>query len=199
MGSAARILLIALTLGTAWPALGQTPASSNEPPPLSNPELLRKYVWDVLGPPGAVNATLASAFDQWRGAPPAWPQDEGGFAARWASEYAASAIGSTAKYGVARWLHQDPSFVRCKCEGIGPRLEHALSAPFKARTADGRWVFSPATVAGLTAEHVVPAATWYPAPHGVRSGVAHVATSVLSKMGVNVLREFMPKRFTKQF
>ena len=197
MGSAARSLVVALLLGTAGPAFCQTSASSDEPPPLSNHELLRKYVWDALGPSGAVHATLESAFDQWRDSPEAWSQDENGYAKRWVSEYASSAIGSTAKYGVARMMHQDPSFVRCKCQGIKPRLGHAVLAPFKARTADGRWVFSPATVVGMTAENVVPAATWYPAPHGVRSGVAHVATSVLTKMAVDVMREFLPTRFTK--
>jgi len=197
MGSGACTLLVALLLGMAGPAFGQEPASSDEPPPLSNHELLKKYVWDTLGPSGAVHATLESAFDQWRDSPGAWSQDEYGYAERWASEYASAAIGSTAKYGVARLMHQDPSFVRCQCEGIKPRLGHALVAPFKARTADGRWMFSPATVVGLTAENVVPAATWYPAPHGVRSGAGHVATSVLSKMAIDVLREFIPTRFTK--
>lgn len=199
MGSAAPTLLVGLLLvtATAVPALGQTPDSSDEPAPLNDDQLLRKYVWDAIGPSGALHATLGSAFDQWRGSPAAWSQDENGYAARWASEYAASAIGSTAKYGVARFLHQDPSFVRCHCEGIKPRLGHAVLAPFKARTGDGRWVFSPATVVGMTAENVVPAATWYPAPHGVRSGAAHVATSVLTKMAVDVMREFLPKRFTK--
>ncbi|HEY7286547.1 MAG TPA: hypothetical protein VH497_13940 [Vicinamibacterales bacterium] len=197
MGSTARALLVALLLGTAGSAFAQTPASSDEPPPLSDHELLKKYVWDALGPSGAVHATIESALDQWRDSPDAWSQDQYGYAARWASEYAASAIGSTAEYGVARLMHQDPSFVRCQCEGFSPRLGHALAAPFKARTADGRWVFSPATVVGLTAENIVPAATWYPAPHGVRSGAGYVATSVLSKMAVDVMREFIPKRFTK--
>jgi hypothetical protein len=197
MGSAAPALLMALLIGTAAPTFGQTPAASDEPPPLNNHELLKKYVWDTLGPSGAVHATLESALDQWKDSPGPWSQDEWGYAQRWASEYAASAIGSTAKYGVARLMHQDPSFVRCTCEGLTPRLGHALTAPFKARTVDGRWAFSPATVVGLSAENIVPAATWYPAPHGVRSGAAHVATSVLSKMAVDVLREFMPKRFTK--
>jgi hypothetical protein len=197
MGSAVRTLLLAVLIGMPAPTSAQSSESPDEPPPLSNHELLRKYVWDTLGPSGAVHATFASAFDQWRGAPAAWPLDEPGYAQRWASEYAASAIGSTTKYSVARLLHQDPSFVPCACQGIAPRLGHAVAAPFKARTADGQWVFSPATVAGLTAENVVPAATWYPASGGVRNGAAHVATSVLSKMAVDVLREFMPKRFRK--
>ena len=190
-------MLMALLLGTAGPAFGQAPASSDEPRPLNNDELLKKYVWDAIGPSGAIHATLSSAFDQWRNSPETWSRDENGYAQRWASEYAASAIGSTAKYGVARLMHQDPSFVRCTCEGVKPRLGHALTAPFKARTADGRWVFSPATVVGLSAEQIVPAATWYPAPHGVRTGAGRAATSILTKMAVDVMREFLPKRFTK--
>src|SRR5579871_3924363 len=191
------LLVAALLLGIASPTFCQTSHASEEPAPLTSHELLRKYVWATLGPSGALHATFASAFDQWRDSPRGWSRDEHGYAQRWASQYAASAIGSTTKYGVARMLHEDPSFVRCECQGIAPRLGHAVSAPVKARTMDGAWVFSPATVAGLTAENVIPAATWYPAPRGLRSGAARAATSVLSKMAVDVLHEFVPTRLKK--
>ena len=177
-------------------ALAQTSGDhADDPPPLDNHELLQKYVWSTLGPTGALQATLISAFDQWRGSPAAWKKEKRGYAERWVSEYAASAVGSTTKYGVARLLHEDPSFVRCDCEGFGPRLRHAAAAPFMARTRDGDWVFSPATVAGIAAENIVPAATWYPAPRGVHDGTAHAASGVLSKMAIDVVREFWPKRF----
>ena len=39
---------------------------------LGDEALLRKYVWSTLGLPGALHATFASAFEQWRGAPPEW-------------------------------------------------------------------------------------------------------------------------------
>src|SRR5215471_21586443 len=104
MGSVAPVLFMALLLGAGGPAFGQTPDSSNEPPPLNNHELLKKYVWDALGPSGAIHATLESALDQWNHSPDAWSQDEYGYAQRWASEYAAAAIGSTTKYGVARLM-----------------------------------------------------------------------------------------------
>ena len=168
------------------------------PPPLDEGQLLHKYVWATLGPSGALHATFTAAFEQWRGSPPTWGREGVGYAERWASEYAASAIGSTVKYGVARTLHQDPSFVRCDCVGVVPRMGHALTAPFKARTADGEWVWSAATVAGLTAQNVVPAATWYPAPRGIRDGAAHVVTGVVSKIAVDVLHEFMPKAFQRK-
>ena len=167
------------------------------PPPLNDDQLLKKYVWSTLGPTGIGSAVIAAALEQWRGSPEAWERDEVGYGMRWASEYAASAIGNTTQYTVARLMHQDPSFVPCKCVGVAPRLGHALAAPFKARRPNGQWEFSPATVLGITAQNVVPAATWYPAPNGVRDGAAHAVSGILSKMAVDVVKEFVPERFRK--
>ncbi len=188
-----------IAVATPRAALAQTVPSGNEQPqPLNNHELLHKYVWNTLGPDGALHATIASALEQWRGSPEAWPRDRTGYAERWASEYLASATGNTTKYAVARLRHEDPSFVRCECTSAAARLRHAIASPFLARTRDGRTVFSPATVAGLAAQNIVPAATWYPAPRGVRDGGAHAASGVLSKMIVDIAREFLPRDFPKQ-
>jgi len=185
-----------LAVMVATPCAAQSPSSesSDEHPPLDDRQLLHKYVWSTLGPTGMLQATLTSGFEQWRDSPAAWPQNARGYADRWASEYAVSLIGSTTKYGVARLLHQDPSFARCECTGIGARFAHAITAPFKARTPDGQWVFSPATVTGITAENVIPATTWYPAPHGVHDGLAHVASGMLSKIAVDLVHEWWPRR-----
>lgn len=161
------------------------------PPVLNDQQLLRKYVWSTLGPPGAVGATVVSSVGHWRGQPPEWGGGVSGFSKRWASQYAAAAIGNTTKYAVARLMHQDPSFTRCQCSGFGPRFRYALTSPFTARTRAGRRVFSVATIAAQTAEHVVPAATWYPRGRVMSDGVVLAATGVLSKMGVNVFREFV--------
>lgn len=186
-------------MALAAPARGQDAAAAPQaPPPLSKHELLKKYVWTTLGPTGMLDATVWSAFDQWRDSPRAWSSDGRGYAERWGSEFAASAIGSTSKYAVARLLHQDPSFVPCECVGVRPRLAHALLAPFMARTSDGVWVFSPATVTGYVAENVIPAATWYPAPRGVRDGALHALSGVAAKAAVDVVKEFMPERFRKK-
>ena len=168
-----------------------------EPPPLDDRALLHKYVWSTLGPAGLMTSALWATFDEWRDSPQSWTREKRGYAQRWASEYAAAAIGSTTKYAVAHLRHEDPSFVRCDCTGTGPRLRHALAAPFMARTSDGEWAFSPATVAGIAAENVIPAATWYPEPRGVHDGAAHAVTGVLSKMAVDIVREFMPKRWIR--
>ena len=186
--------VIALVLIAAVPAAAQEAAPPDPPPVATKKELLQKYVWSTLGPAGAVHASLSSAFEQWRGSPPAWDGDWGGYAQRWASEYAESAISDTTKYAVARAFSHDPAFTRCECTGFAPRLIHAVGGPFMARTRDGRTVWSPATAAGIVAGHVVSASTWYPAPRGTRDGVQHAAVGLLTKMVVDVFREFRPTR-----
>lgn len=186
-------IVLAVLAGLAGVATASAQDPPAAPPPvLNNHELLHKYVWSTLGPAGALHATLASGLEQWREAPEEWGTHSKGYAKRWASEFAKSAIGSTTKYAVARIFYHDPSFTRCECVGVAPRLRHALSSPFLARTRDGRRVLSPATAAGLVAEHVIPASTWYPAERGARDGFRHAATGVISKMTVDVVREFVP-------
>ena len=185
----ARVILVAIAVvAAASPVWSQEPVT---PPVLTDDALLHKYVLNTLGGSGMLHAAVAASFDQLRESPDEWDADGAGYAKRWASEFAASAIGSTTKYGVAKALHHDPSFARCKCLGFGARMRHALVSPFTARRRDGHEVFSPATIAGLAAENIVPASTWYPAPHGVRDGVSHSVTGVLAKAAVNVLREFV--------
>jgi len=187
-GFLAAIVVLAIPASS----VAQDHKSADIQPVLDDQALLRKYVWSTLGLPGALHATFASAFEQWRGAPPEWGSGADGYAKRWASEFAGAAIGNTTKYAVARALNQDPSFARCRCSGVGPRLRHALISPFAARTRNGRQVFSPATVASIAAENIIPASTWYPERHGTLDGLAHAGTGIAAKMGVDILREFVP-------
>jgi hypothetical protein len=174
-------------------AAAASTAFAQSPPPavLNDEQLLQKYVWSTLGGEGLGRAALVAGFDQWRGKPERWGPGWNGYGKRLLSEFGASAIGSTTKYGVAHVERQDPSFVRCTCTGFGPRLRHAVTSPFYARRRDGRRVFSLATVAGLTAENVIPAATWYPAARGTRGGLLHAGAGVAAEMGIDVFREFV--------
>jgi hypothetical protein len=163
-------------------------------PVATNHELLRKYVLSTLGGDGALHATLASTLDQIRQSPTEWGTGVSGFAKRWASDYAESAIGDTTKYTVARIFHQDPAFTMCECVGFARRLAHAADAPFMGRTRTGRRVLSAASLAGILTASVVPPATWYPAELGTRDGLRHAATSLVTKVAVDVLKEFWPRK-----
>jgi hypothetical protein len=88
----------------------------------------------------------------------------------------------------------EASFYRCTCSGFGRRLHHAVDSPFMARRRDGARVLSAASLAGFLAGHVVSASTWYPAPLGTRDGLRHAGMSLISKIGVDVFKEFRPRR-----
>ena len=163
-------------------------------PVATDNQMLHKYVWSTIGFDGAISATLASSLDQWQNSPPEWEQHGTGYARRWVSNYAESAIGDGAKYAVAHFFHQDPSYYRCQCTGVGQRLHHAVDSPFMGRKRDGTRVLSAASLAGILTSSVVPDASWYPAPLGTRDGLKHAGTSLLTKIGMDVIKEFWPRR-----
>lgn len=173
--------------------VGPTPVGGSKPV-ANNAEMRQKYIWSTLGIEGALSATLDSGLDQWQGKPPEWGMDASGYAQRWISDYAESAIGHTAKYVVARIFHHDPSFTRCECSGFGRRLLHAVDSPFMARRRNGTRTLSAASLAGVLAGNVVSSATWYPAPLGARDQLQHAASSLLTKVAVDVFKEFRPHR-----
>jgi hypothetical protein len=188
-----RVFLFALALTvSASLCRAQNPAAVK--PVAHDRELLHKYVWSTLGVDGALHATLSSGLDQIRQSPTEWGDGGSGYAKRWASNYAASAIGDTTKYAVAHIFNHDPSFTRCECAGFARRLRHAVNSPFMARKRDGKRVLSAASIAGIVAGDVVPAATWYPAPLGTRDGLKHAGTDVISKIGVDVVKEFWRRK-----
>jgi hypothetical protein len=70
---------------------------------------------------------------------------------------------------------------------------HAVTSVFTARTRTGREVFSPATIGGYAAEHMIPAALWFPPNRFRTEGIGLLGASIGSKIGVNILREFIGK------
>ena len=186
-------MMLAL-LAAALPGAAQDSPVIDLKPVATDRQMLNKYVWATLGAEGAMSASMASALDQWKMSPPEWGNGTEGLARRWVSDYAESAIGDGAKYAVARVFHQDPSFTRCTCTGFGRRLHHAVDSPFMARTRDGTRVPSAASLAGFLTGHVVSSATWYPAPLGTRDGLRHAGMSLVTKIAVDVFKEFRPGR-----
>ena len=199
---AARVTLILLIQGAPCfaqdsPAVLVADVSLDGGPPTpvaNNDELLQKYVWSRLGLEGVVSATLAAGLDQWRNSPAQWGEGRGGYAKRWTSEYAESAIGQAATYATARVLHQDPSFTPCECSGFVRRMNHAVLSPFTARTRDGKSVLSVASLVGFLTGDVVSASTWFPARLGARDGLRNAAGDLAARIGVDVLLEFRPHR-----
>ena len=182
-----------MLVGAPFTASAQDTAPSKPAPVLTADQMFHKYVVSTVGPPGLIGAAAAAGYEQYENYPEEWHQTTTGFARRFASAYAAGAIGNSTKYAIAHFMHQDPSFTRCRCKGFNRRMLHAVTSLFTARTRSGREVFSPATIGGYAAEHMIPAALWFPPNRFRTEGVALVAASIGSKIGVNILHEFIGK------
>jgi len=92
----------------------------------------RWHLWVRQGftTPGIwVKSGLFTISDQFRDIPPGWPQDAEGFGKRAGTRYAQflmqdsfTAIGDA----MPKW---EPRYDLCRtCEGVGPRIKHAISA-----------------------------------------------------------------------
>lgn len=182
-----------MLVGAPFTASAQDTAPSKPAPVLTDDQMFHKYVVSTVGPPGLIGAAAAAGYEQYENYPEEWHQTTTGFARRFASAYAAGAIGNSTKYAIAHFMHQDPSFTRCRCKGFNRRMLHAVTSLFTARTRSGREVFSPATIGGYAAEHMIPAALWFPPNRFRTEGVALLAASIGSKIGVNILHEFIGK------
>jgi hypothetical protein len=187
---AAVILACGVLSGPLEAAAQDTVAAAKPVPVLNDDQLFHKYVVSTVGPSGLIGAAAAAGWEQYQNYPDEWGRGTSGYAKRWASAYAAGAIGNTTKYAFAHALHQDPSFTPCRCRGFNARMRHAVTSVFTARTRSGRDVFSPATVAGLAAEHMIPAALWFPRDKLWQEGVGLAAVGIATKIGVNIFHEF---------
>jgi hypothetical protein len=186
-------LLSVVLLGVASPASAQeaAAAASAPAPVLTDDQLFKKYVISTVGPPGMIGAAAAAGYEQYENYPRAWQPTAAGYAKRWASAYAAGAIGNSTKYAVAHALHQDPSFAKCRCSGFNARMRHAVLSVFTARQRGGREVFSVATVTGLAAEHAIPAALWFPREDRWKEGAGLAGVGIAAKIGISIFREFV--------
>lgn len=204
-----KALPILLVLAVSAPAFAQehedAPVSIREPlalfPETSPPhEVLihphrqqrDKYIWGTFGPPGLMEAAGSAGLDQWLDTPKEWGQGTAGYYKRFASGYGESAINATTRYVLARLSDEDPSFHPCSCSGVRRRVLHAIASPFVAYDYDdGRAQFSLARIGGTATASVVSASVWKPKTLRAGDEAAHLALSIVSAMGVNLLREFL--------
>lgn len=151
-----------------------------------------KYVWGTFGPPGLMEAAASAGLDQWLNTPKEWGEGTAGYYKRFASGYGESAINATTRYVLARLSDEDPTFHPCDCSGFRRRALHAIVSPFVAYDFDdGRAQFSLARVAGTAAASAVSVSVWKPKTLRAGDEAAHLTFSILSAMGVNLLREFV--------
>ncbi|MGA2219700.1 MAG: hypothetical protein ABSG51_16540 [Terracidiphilus sp.] len=149
------------------------------------------YVADAFGPGPVLDSAFAAGLNQWGNAPPEWHQGAEGYAKRFGSDFGIVAVSTTARYGLSAVLREDMLYYRCACRGVFPRLRHAVSTSFVARSSiDGHSVFSVPALVTPYAGSMTAVYGWYPNRFGAMDGFRIGNYDLLAYVGGNVAREF---------
>jgi hypothetical protein len=141
---------------------------------------------------------LKTAFfalgDQATGSPPEWGGGMGGYGKRISSRFGQFAIQNTLSTAGNLFLQYEPRYDRCRCDGFGPRIRHALERNFVTYNKTERelrpqiGLYAGAMGAGMIAS------TWKPSGAGLwREGYQSMVTQAAFGSFANVLGEFAPE------
>jgi hypothetical protein len=153
---------------------------------------LRNYFFDAFGPYPIAGTAIAAGINQMESTPPEWRQSAAGYGKRFGSDFGIAAVTTTTRYGLARAFREDTLYYRCECNGVFPRLNHAVISTFAARRGeDGHRVFSfPALVAPY-AGTMTAVYGWYPERYNAKDAFRMGNYSLLGYVGGNIAREFL--------
>ena len=150
------------------------------------------YAFDAFGPYPIAGAALMAGFNQFSNAPPEWKQGVEGYSRRFGSDYGIAAVATTTRYGLSEAFKQDALYYRCECNGVFPRLSHAMISTFTARRGrDGHRVFSIPALVGPYAGSMTAVYGWYPDRYGAKDGFRTGNYSLLLYAGGNIALEFL--------
>jgi hypothetical protein len=114
-----------------------------------------------------------------------------GFAQRFGSRYARSALSTSIRHGLAGAAGYDLRYVRSSSNNVGKRLLHAIFWDLQTLNRDGKRVFNwPRVVAVYSSEML--SAAWTPRQKWSAYGVQSANEQMLFGWFTDVIREFLP-------
>ena len=156
------------------------------------------YRHELIGPRPFISAAVRSGIEQIRTVPVGWGQDFPGYAQRYGSAYAESAIDSSVRFGLAAALHEDVRYLICHKCSAGEKFENAFLAEFTARHGeDGHRSFSPTPLVAGFSGPLVAYSAWYPPGYDVRDAAKHASLGFTFRIVGHLIREFFFDKDTK--
>lgn len=144
----------------------------------------------VIGKGAAGRVVAGAAIGQARGYPHNYGGGAAGFAKRLGAGFASNAVGRTVEHGVAAALHEDLQYHRSNKRGFAPRLGYALkSTVVTHNTRTGKATPAAGRIAGHAASGAFAQAVL-----AAGSGASTAGIGLAADAGINVVREFAPRR-----
>src|ERR1700690_4387145 len=150
------------------------------------------YLFDAFGPYPLAEAAIAAGINQAYSTPPEWKQGFGAFGERVGSNFGIAAITTTTRYGLSEVLREDTLYYQCDCEGLFPRLKHAVFSTLTARRGDdGHREFSVPAVISPYVGTMAAVYGWYPDRFGAKDAFRMGNYTLLGYLAENIAKEFL--------
>lgn len=193
--AAASVLLLAqfsLSAQTASPDPATDAAPSYRP--MTRSARLNEFLKRTSSPLSLVSSAASAGWGQMRDRPEEWGQGGAGFGRRYASAFATHVVRETLMYGLSSALHEDNRYVRSRESGTKSRIYNAINGTFFARDDEGRKRFSYSRIGSYAGASMISRLWQPPSSDSLRAVPVNVGTSIGINMGMNVVREFWPRK-----
>ena len=162
--------------------------------PLTEEGRAVQYLKDLASPIAFVASGASAGIGQWRDRPKQWGQGHVGYEYRYASSFAEHIVKSTLEYGASGIFQDDNRYLASGLPGKGGRIEYALESTILARRGDGTRKLSVSKIIAFAGAAAI-SRFWQPrGTRTVKSGVANFGVTVSVSAGLNVVREFWPRK-----
>lgn len=161
---------------------------------------MRELRHDISGRRAVIGAGAHAAVGTARNAPHEWGRGAGGAAKRFGSSLGQHGLKQGIQYGVGKALHENFHYQRSTKHGTLPRMGDAVKHTFIVPKTNrrGKKTVAAGRVAGNMGAGVISRA-WQPASaSGIGSGVATGGIGLGADVGVNMAREFWPRKHGKR-
>jgi hypothetical protein len=153
------------------------------------------YLKDSYGLPAFARSTVRTLYNFGLDQPKGWGQDAPGFAQRFGSNVAITAINGNVRYGMEELFHEDLRYIPCHGCNAKHKIENALLAEFTARhERDGHRFFTLTPTVADFSGPIIAHAFWYPAGFNPFGGVVATRTVFATRVGSHLFREFVLER-----
>ena len=183
------------TSSSASASQDQSPSAQPSPTPAyvfpDNAERFRRYVKSTVGPFALLRSATSAGIAQANDSPEEWEQGMKGYGKRFASSLGRRAIQQTVTYGLDEALDLDTGFKKSTRSGFFPRFKDALLENVTSHNRSGKRVVGVPRFVGVYTGSVIAAETWYPQRYSYKDGVRSGTKSLLTGIGINLIREFV--------
>ena len=153
-----------------------------------------EFVQRTIGKKAILPVIGGAAIRQLRNSPHEWGSGAAGFGKRIGSSFGSNLVKTSIELPVAAIRHEDLHYYPSDKKGFMPRLDHALlSTVVTRKTTTGSKTVASGRISGAFGGGLI-ATAWQPAGFSVAGGAASGGISLGAAAGLNVAREFWPRK-----